>query len=91
MSLYAVHSICRDALADESFQTRLNENPEAALADRNLTPEEREALLAGDVARLYSWGAHEYVLTWLARAEVLGLNVPGFMQRITQAEPRYIY
>jgi hypothetical protein len=91
MSLYAVHSICRDAFKDESFQTRLKDDPEAALADRDLTPGEREALLAGDIARLYSWGAHEYVLTWLARAEVLGVDLPGFLQRIQQAEPRYIY
>jgi hypothetical protein len=91
MSLFAVHAVCRDALYDDRFQTALRDDPQQALAERDLSSPEREALLAGDVARLYAWGAHEYVLMWLARADVLGLTVPGFMQRITQAQPRYVY
>lgn len=91
MSIYEVHTICRAALKDERFRAALNEDPEAALSGFDLEPRERDALLGGDVASLYAQGAHEYVLMWLGRAEVLGLNVPGYMQRITQAEPHYIY
>ena len=91
MSIYDVHAICRAALKDESFRTALNENPEAALRGFDLEPAEREALLTGDVAALYAMGAHEYVLMWLGRAEVFGLNIPTYMQRITQAEPHYIF
>lgn len=91
MSIYEVHSICRAALKDESFRAALNENPEAALAGFDLQPAERQALLEGDVAALYAMGAHEYVLMWLGRAEVFGLSIPTYMQRITQAAPHYVY
>ncbi len=91
MSNYEVHMICRKALKDERFRTALAEDPAAALEQFDLSAGERDALLDGDVASLYAQGAHEYVLMWLGRAEVLGLTVPGFMQRISQAEPRYIY
>lgn len=91
MSLYAVHEICRAALKDEAFRARLRDDPQGAVADFDLTGAEREALLAGDVAALYAHGAHEYALMWLGRAEVLGLTVPVYMQRITQAEPHYTF
>jgi hypothetical protein len=91
MSLYAVHEICREALKNEAFRARLNEDPQGALRDFELSDAERDALVAGDVSSLYAMGAHEYALMWLGRAEVLGLTVPGYMQRITQAEPRYTY
>lgn len=91
MSIYEVHSVCRAALKDEGFRASLAADPAAALSGFDLEPEEREALLGGDVAALYAQGAHEYVLMWLGRAEVFGLNIPGYMQRITQAEPHYIY
>jgi hypothetical protein len=91
MSLYAVHSVCRAALNDEGFRQALNADPVAALARFDLTPQERDALLQGDVTALYGLGAHEYALMWLGRAEVLGLTVPEFAKRIKQAEPHYIY
>jgi hypothetical protein len=91
MSLYAVHQICRDALNDDQFRAALQEHPDEALESYDLDAGERDALLRGDVADLYTQGAHEYVLMWLARAEVLGLTVPVFMQRITAAEPHYVY
>lgn len=91
MSLYSVHSVCRAALKDERFRAALNRDPAGALQDFHLTEAEREALLAGDVAALYAQGAHEYALMWLGRAEVVGLTVPEFMRRITQAEPHYTY
>ena len=91
MSLYAVHQICRDALKDDQFRAALHEHPEEALQAYDLDAGERDDLLRGDVGDLYTKGAHEYALMWLARAEVLGLTIPVFMQRMTAAEPRYIY
>jgi hypothetical protein len=91
VSIYAVHSVCRRALKDEQFRAALAQDPEAALSGFDLDPGERDALLKGDVAALYAQGAHEYVLMWLGRAEVFGLTVPGYMQRITQAEPHFVY
>jgi hypothetical protein len=91
MSLYGVHSVCRDALKDTDFRAALNADPQAALAAYELTSSEREELIAGDVAALYAEGAHEYALMWLGRAEVFGLTVPEFAKRITKAEPHYVY
>jgi hypothetical protein len=91
VSIYEVHTICRAALKDDRFRTALTEDPEAALSGFDLDPDERDALLRGDVASLYAQGAHEYVLMWLGRAEVLGLTVPEYMKRITQAEPHFVY
>ena len=56
MSLYAVHCVCRDALKDEHFRAALNDDPEAALETYELSDGEREALIAGNVARLYQAG-----------------------------------
>jgi hypothetical protein len=91
MSLYAVHSVCRKALNNQGFREALNADPVAALKSFDLTPEERDALLAGDVVALYGRGAHEYALLWLGRAEVFGLTVPEYSKRIKLAEPHYIY
>ncbi len=91
MSLYDVHSICRAALQDAAFRAALNADAESALDGFDLAPPERDALLAADVATLYALGAHEYVLMWLGRAEVLGLSVPEYITRITAATPHYIY
>ncbi|MFZ0040835.1 MAG: hypothetical protein WAK93_05980 [Solirubrobacteraceae bacterium] len=91
MSIYDVHAVCRAALKDEQFRATLTADPETALSVFDLDPGERDALLRGDVATLYAQGAHEYVLMSLGRAEVLGLTVPEYMKRITQAEPHYIY
>jgi hypothetical protein len=91
MSIYEVHAVCRAALKDETFRAALAEDPEAALDEFELDPAERHALLSGDVAQLYEQGAHEYVLMWLARAEVFGLTVPEYVKRITQATPHFIY
>jgi hypothetical protein len=91
MSLYDVHLVCRTALRDQEFCAALNSEPETALESFDLTPAERQALLEGDVGALYAAGAHEYVLMWLGRAQVLGLNIPEYMKRITAVAPHYIY
>ncbi len=62
MSVYAINKLCRDALHDLAFREALKSDPAAAIAPLDLTDEERKALLAGDVARLYEWGCHPYLL-----------------------------
>jgi hypothetical protein len=91
VSAYAVNLVGRKTLRDAEFSRRLGEDPELALEQFDLTPEERAALLAGDVATLYALGAHEYLLMGLARREVLGLDMPTFSDRIRTAEPRLNY
>lgn len=88
MSVYAINLVGRRTLRDAEFARRLGEDPALALEQFDLTPEEREALLAGDVAALYEMGAHEYLLMGLARRGVFGLDMPTFSDRIRTAEPR---
>ncbi|MBN9494968.1 hypothetical protein J0H33_16720 [bacterium] len=91
MSIYAVNLIGRRTLRDEEFRQRLLDDPEAALAELDLDDAEREALLAGDVVRLYEMGAHEYLLMTLARFGVLGLDLQTYNERIRRADPKYVY
>ena len=55
MTIYAIDKLCRDALHDIDFREALKRDPAAAIAARELTSDERDALLSGDVARLYQW------------------------------------
>lgn len=86
---YAVHCVCKRVATDEGFRAALREDPESVLAGLDLKESQRDALLRGDVAELYEAGAHEYVLMWLGRFEVLGLDLKTFMQRIQTARSRY--
>ena len=56
MSVYAVNYLCREVLRDHAFRAAMKADPAAAFAKHDLTEEERQALLAGDVARLYRLG-----------------------------------
>lgn len=91
MSVYAINLVARRTLREPEFARRLGEDPALALEQFDLQPEERDALLAGDVAALYAMGAHEYLLMGLARRGVLGLDLPTYSDRIRTAEPRLDY
>jgi hypothetical protein len=89
MSVYAVNKLCRDALHDPAFREALKRDPAAAIAARDLTAEERNALLAGDVARLYERGCHPFLLAYLTRWELFGLTPAIYGERIrTVHDPR---
>ena len=62
MSVYAINKICYRALHDIPFREAVQRDPAGAIADLPLTGEERQALLAGDVARLYEWGVHPFLM-----------------------------
>ncbi len=84
MSIYYIHKIAHQVQKDPEFRERMKRDPEAAIAGYRLTNEERHALLVGDVGRLAQMGAHGYLLGYLARNEVLGLNMGNYVQRIHQ-------
>lgn len=88
MSIYAVNHICREVLRDHAFRAAMKADPAKALADKNLTDEERQALLAGDVAKLYRMGVNSFLMGYLARFEVCGLNIETYNQRIRTAAPQ---
>jgi hypothetical protein len=85
MSVYAINKLCRDALHDLGFREALKRDPAAAIAPLDLTAVEREALLGGDVARLYDWGCHPFLLAYLTRWDLFGLTVGRYSERIRTA------
>lgn len=88
MSLYAVNLVGRRVLHDPPFRERLLADPEGALAELDLTGEELDALIAGDVGTLYHLGAHEYLLMNIARYGALGLDMKIFSERMRATGPR---
>jgi len=52
MSREGVVKLITRALEDESFRTQIKANPDAALAQFDLTPDEKAAIKTGDASRL---------------------------------------
>jgi hypothetical protein len=82
MSVYAMNAVCRDVMRDKTFREAMKADPRAALAGRDLTDEEREAFFAGDVAKLHRLGANDFLMGYLARYGIAGLNVENYATRI---------
>jgi Aromatic-ring-opening dioxygenase LigAB, LigA subunit len=82
MSVYAVNYLCREVLRDHAFRAAMKANPAGAIVKYELTDEEREALLAGDVAKLYRLGVNAFLMGYLPRFEVCGLTLPVYNERI---------
>ena len=82
MSIFAVNHLCREVLRDHAFRAAMKADPLKALAPLDLTEEERRALVAGDVGALYRMGVNGFLMGYLARYEVCGLNVEVYNQRM---------
>ena len=82
MSVFAVNYLCREVLRDHAFRAAIKADPEKALAPLDLTNEERRALIAGDVGALYRMGVNGFLMGYLARFEVCGLNVATYNERM---------
>jgi hypothetical protein len=82
MSVYAVDKLCHDTLHDLVFREAVKHDPAAAIASRDLSAEERDALLSGDVARLYEWGCHPFLLAYLTRWDLFGITSAIYNTRI---------
>jgi formate dehydrogenase alpha subunit len=63
----AVLSVLDRAAQDNAFLARLAENPAEALQDYKLTPEEKAALISGDIRKIEAWlgKLDERLKTWL--------------------------
>jgi hypothetical protein len=82
MSIFAVNYLCREVLRDHGFRATMKADPVKALAPLDLTGEERQALVAGDVGALFRLGANGFLMAYLARFEVCGLNVASYNERM---------
>jgi hypothetical protein len=82
MSTFAVNHLCREILRDHAFRAAMKADPAKAIAPLDLTDNERRTLLAGDVGALFRMGANAFLMGYLARFEVCGLNVETYNQRM---------
>ncbi len=82
MSIYNVNYLCREVLRDPKFREALRTDAKKALARFDLTPKERTALENGDVGTLYRMGANSFLMGYLPRFEVLGLNLDLYSARM---------
>lgn len=82
MSIFAVNYLCREVLRDHAFRAAMKADPARALAPLDLADEERRALIDGDVGALYRMGVNGFLMGYLARFEVCGLNVEIYNQRM---------
>lgn len=82
MSIYAVNRMCHQLMHDKNHRYAMQNFPEQTVANLDLTDEEREAVLAGDVGKLYLLGANAFLLGYLTRFEVLGLSLPVYNERM---------
>src|SRR6185369_4467369 len=82
MTVFAVNYLCREVLRDHAFRAAMKADPAKALAPLDLTDEERRALIAGDVGALYRMGVNGFLMGYLARFEVCGLDVGIYNERM---------
>jgi hypothetical protein len=82
MSVFNVNYLCRELLRDHAFRAAMKADPAQALAPLDLTDDERNALLAGDVGALFRMGVNGFLMGYLARFEVCGLNMQTYNERM---------
>jgi hypothetical protein len=88
MTAYAINKVCYLSERDERVREQLRSDPEAALAHFKLDPDERQALLAGDVATLFLKGGHPFLLQHLAQHRLFGLDRELYRERILSLNAR---
>ncbi len=83
MSIFAVNHLCRELLRDHAFRAAMKADPAKALgAARSHRPRNGGPLLGGDVGALYRMGANAFLMNYLARFEVCGLNAQSYNERM---------
>ena len=82
MSVNALNRICREVARDHAFRAAMKSDPAAAIAGYDLAPDERKALLAGDVVTLHNMGVNDFMMGYLARFGSCGLSILDFNEKI---------
>jgi len=85
MSAYTINEICYRCAHDPPFREAMKTDPSGALAGLDLSDEERGAVLAGEVGKLYRMGANTYLLSHLLRYELVGMTLPVYQERLFAA------
>ncbi len=84
MSVYGVDKLCRRVVGEPELRAQLRSDPAAAVraARPPLSEEESALLLAGEVGRLARRGANPFLLSHLARFELLGMTLAGHGEKM---------
>lgn len=86
MSAYEVAKLCRRALREPGLRERLARAPAETIDHEfRLTDPERTALLAGEVGQLYELGCVSFLLSYLPRWGLFGLDVATYSERMRAA------
>ncbi|MEP7029471.1 MAG: hypothetical protein ABI830_00905 [Pseudolabrys sp.] len=82
MSVNALNRICREVGRDHGFRALMKSDPVKAIEGFELTPEERKALLAGDIVAMHHMGVNDFMMGYLARFGSCGLSIAIFNEKI---------
>lgn len=82
MSVNALNRICREVARDHAFRAAMKADPAEAIASYPLTPDERTALLSGDIVMLHKMGVNDFMMGYLARFGSCGLSIQSFNEKI---------
>ena len=87
MSLYGTQKLLFHLNRDPAVQKRYREDLPALLADYELDAEEREAVLAGDVGKLYVLGSNGQLLMHFA--VLLGMPWSDYLEAMREGVRRH--
>jgi hypothetical protein len=80
MSLYQLSKMLFNLNRDDALKARFKADPEAVVADYDLTEEERGALLTPDIGLLYVLGVNGQILMHFAA--LCGIEWSDYLQRM---------
>ncbi len=87
MSLYATQKLLFHLNRDAGVQKRYRDDLEGLLADYELDPEECEAIVAGDVGKLYVLGSNGQLLMHFAA--LLGMPWADYIEAMREGVRRH--
>ena len=85
MSVYGLNKFFRTCQQDREFRALAKSDPEAAMARMPLSEAEKDMLRRGNVKALFEYGVHAFLLSYMTRWELFGVNVARYSESIQQA------
>jgi Aromatic-ring-opening dioxygenase LigAB, LigA subunit len=82
VSVYGINKVCYLIQSDLNFREQMKRDPAQAMVGFPLTDEERQAIIEGNVSKLYEAGAHSFLLSRLPRFESAGLTRQRYIRNM---------
>lgn len=87
MSLYATQKLLFHLNRDPAVQKRFRDDPATLVSDYTLNPEERAAVLEGDIGKLYVLGSNGQLLMHFAA--LIGMPWVAYIEAMREGVRRY--